>query len=787
MTLAMTAAEEKNIDTEIEKLLDWAKTRQAEAEQLSLDAVRLLSCTGDRLDEVKNLGFFKRCWSRFTGEAAAAERANTGNLIQMQKYSLRYITMLQEQQFVMAHSMLSLKNYLSALAVEEEETRNIIDLLAKRTLKRFEKLEHRVAKIEISSDLQGWLHTLEERDYDEKYPTEHMRLFRVINDFYGLKNDGWNYDDLLFMRKAIRIVGLDPKRQISLNVFIDSLIDEIQREEVGFDSYGRSITLYRPKEIGNYSNFVVENISSPVFTSLHGLKIQYMDRHDVVERLINELKISPSEALKTLLRSDIQNMGVDLDSVFPLAETAIEILGCLRLAEKLAAPQETWPRLEENPPGADLGEEENPKIELSSPKSGPHEPEEQKQTETVEKNRWEAADLEAKKIVKLSRAGQEIYVKINWIDYIPPFRTSEIQAIAAGKAAWLILNGEKYGSRMLFRSVDGHNWTSLEGTIKPGNYKWVKCINETFLLLKDDGKIFFSTDGLAWREAQIPKAQSNISDKEKIDLIFFKGQWVLHLPEERSFSYTEKGKIWDSDKTDSYWAPVFYRSDSLLGPWERWTEASFNPKGMALESFNLFATDKTLFARFRRHYHYDVNNQPIWRSIFCIDHDGPRWNDIAWRENEKTDYKQLDNYDDEIKGLFFWQSKGFCVHYHNGNKILISDNGYTWRLMDNNNIKLPISNNQFFEVNDFLLLASNEGRLYLTADGEHFAEMILPDSGKWEFFATNGQEILARFVRSENECFLRQGLLISEEADDDKSGQASNSPDEDKNGEEPTS
>jgi len=168
MTLAMTTTEEKIIDSNIEKMLDWAKTRQAEAEQLSFDAVRLLSCTGDRLDKVKNQGFFKRCLSRLTGEAAAAERANTGDLIQVQKYSLRYINMLQEQQLMMAHSMMSLNNNLKSLAVWEEETREIIDLLAERTRKRFEKLEQRVDLLEISSNLHGWLLTLRERKYDKK-------------------------------------------------------------------------------------------------------------------------------------------------------------------------------------------------------------------------------------------------------------------------------------------------------------------------------------------------------------------------------------------------------------------------------------------------------------------------------------------------------------------------------------------------------------------------------------------------------------------------------------------
>ena len=102
------------------------------------------------------------------------ERANTADLIQMQKASLRYINMLQEQQMMTAHSLLTLKNNLVTLAIKEEETRNLVGLLAERTLQRFQDLEKRVDQLEISQNLQGWLLTLEDRDYDVNYPTPYL-------------------------------------------------------------------------------------------------------------------------------------------------------------------------------------------------------------------------------------------------------------------------------------------------------------------------------------------------------------------------------------------------------------------------------------------------------------------------------------------------------------------------------------------------------------------------------------------------------------------------------------
>lgn len=281
--IKVNEAELQSIDARLENLKGWAVSRRAEAEQLAMDATRLMACAQDRLDRIKNQGFFRRCWNWFTGKTGEMERANTSDLLQMQTTAFRYVSMVQEQQILTAHSLLTLKNNLASLEVKEEETQNLITQLAQRTQERFENLESRVDQLEISSNLQGWLLSLEERDYDEKFPTDYIRLFRVINDFYQIKNDNWNYTDLMFMRKAIRTVGLNPKQKISLDTFIDKLVDEIQNQNVGLTVYSDAISQFAPAGVDNYSKYALENISSPVFTTLHGLKIQYVDKIETVE------------------------------------------------------------------------------------------------------------------------------------------------------------------------------------------------------------------------------------------------------------------------------------------------------------------------------------------------------------------------------------------------------------------------------------------------------------------------------------------------------------------------
>ena len=87
--LALTEKEIQSIDGMLESKMAWARSKSAEAEQLALDCTRLLSCTEERLGQIQNQGFFKRCWNRLSGQTGAMERANTADLNQMQKVSLR--------------------------------------------------------------------------------------------------------------------------------------------------------------------------------------------------------------------------------------------------------------------------------------------------------------------------------------------------------------------------------------------------------------------------------------------------------------------------------------------------------------------------------------------------------------------------------------------------------------------------------------------------------------------------------------------------------------------------
>lgn len=712
--LAITATEEKQLDSQVEQMMDWAKSRQAEAEQLALDSARLMACSTDRVDRLKKQGFFQRCWNRFTGKAGEMERANVSDIIQMQKISFRYVNMLQEQQVLMAHSLLSLKNNLYSLAVNEEETRNLIGLLAQRTLERFENLESRVDQIEISTNLQGWLLGLEERDYDEKIPTENMRLFRVINDFYGIKNDNWNYNDLIFMRKAIRTVGINPKKKLSLNTFIDNLTDEIQSDGVGFEAYGKAIAQYQPKSIDNYSKYVLDNISSPVFVSLHALKTQYMDRLDIVEELEDEMNISTSEALKRLLRRSIANMNVDLDYEFPLAETAIEILGCLRLAEKLVNGSES---------NGKALPEQNQELQLNEASS------------TIP-----ALDQKERNIIT---AEQYKKIDINkltlndWKDEQPeecgfPF----IYDIIFANDRFFALGLSPSKKLVIRTSTDLKNWepSLVNGPEIDSDYTpKFKLIDG--LLMGFCGNYLITSDDLT--SFNIYKMNDDI-----VDAYYSGGTWYILCPEEHDYSYTKSGVIFDSTKTATYTSFVIYYGSSLDNLSSHFLSKDF-PMFTSAPDDDFFEQNKISMAFAKGFLVTPIREvRTTYEQYLAVSQNGNKWDKLDSPEDEKiisiwsfdnsiflgTESQKIYSFDPETQKftehlrfgedlqadfIHVFDDYGVVYYYSYGN-CLITNDMKSWRQFqlpfndNHNDVHYAIAGNQF-------IAWQNKGALFLGA------------------------------------------------------------------------
>jgi hypothetical protein len=332
MSFSMTDTELKEIDSAVEQMMNSFKKNQILAEQLALDFVRLISYTEDNYDKLQKQGFFERCLDRILSVNKSFEKDTSGSLVEMQKIGSRFLKIiLQQEKLLPPHSMVSIKNNLNELQVPNEDKQKLISELAMDANKRFLDLERQLDECETNVNLQGWLLTLEERELDVLYPTPLIRMLEVINQFYQNKSDDWNNKDLLFMKKALRTVGIDPKQKYSIKEFFSTLLKELFENghfELFKEELGRVVGADKTK-------FIFDSVSSPLFVIMHSVMEQYEEKQESIEELKEELNLTTAEALLRIITRKLKQLNVNVDYSYPLAELAIEILGSVRLVKLL--------------------------------------------------------------------------------------------------------------------------------------------------------------------------------------------------------------------------------------------------------------------------------------------------------------------------------------------------------------------------------------------------------------------------------------------------------------------
>jgi hypothetical protein len=201
--------------------------------------------------------------------------------------------------------------------------------------------------------------------------------------------------------------------------------------------------------------------------------------------------------------------------------------------------------------------------------------------------------------------------------------------------------------------------------------------------------------------------------------------------------------IWDSTETNDYDSPVFYRGESLQGPWKKWKKASNLKNGLVISSKSFGVRDNLLVAGFATDWLYsNLKKCPEDYYVSCITPQGT-WTRVTWPKEKCPD------------NFHVWGTKNICLE---GDDIITSENGYEWTKVAS---KIS-STDALLDVGDFLFLPPHSGnKAYLSNDGVNFSEIALSDTEPcaWENFTTNGKEILATLKISEKEVFLRKGII----------------------------
>lgn len=329
--LGCSESEITRIDAELDPILAWAETRTAEAEQLALDATRLLSCAGDRLTQYEGAGFVKRCRYRLSGKHGEILRANQKDLVEVSKYALRYIDLLLERDLLRADSLITVKNNLETLAIREEETIREIRRMEDRINDRLSSLEQRTEKLEQTSEIQSWVITIKDEWHGYHLLPKYLRLLKVVRDFFDKKEGDWGYGEILCLRKALTQLELPPDEKITLADFVEGIIMGI--EQFTFLEYEKVLTLRKPEKT-TLPKFVIDNIAVDAYAALYTALDDYPI---IISKFEKEKTKYPDKerAFRTLVGNHLKIHQYDLSGSMSASDLAIELLHCIKLTKYL--------------------------------------------------------------------------------------------------------------------------------------------------------------------------------------------------------------------------------------------------------------------------------------------------------------------------------------------------------------------------------------------------------------------------------------------------------------------
>lgn len=333
----MNTSVQENTIQDTNDLLAWASKHPVKTEQLAYDITRLMQVTDDRLQEVQNKPFFKRVWSHIAGEMSYQLVETSSQLLELQNKAQHRLLELQNHQLLTAETIICVQNNLNTLAVKQGKTQEQITLIAERVRERFLEMENRIGIMEVNSRIHSWLLTLETYDYDERFPPS-LRLLKVIQDFVKIKGHDWNLQEVKFLQKALKEVGLPWKEKLSTEDFINQLVDDI--ESHSFATF-KSLLPVSSHEVS--TDFINDNVSVATFSAIYQIADKYENSAYTIEALQGAMDLTRAEAIKLVLKAFVKKQGVDLAISIPLKDLAIEILSCSALTQALINAEELTP------------------------------------------------------------------------------------------------------------------------------------------------------------------------------------------------------------------------------------------------------------------------------------------------------------------------------------------------------------------------------------------------------------------------------------------------------------
>lgn len=361
--------------------------------------------------------------------------------------------------------------------------------------------------------------------------------------------------------------------------------------------------------------------------------------------------------------------------------------------------------------------------------------EEQRRKENEAKKRAQEEERQAKSVATLDVNGKNICVRVTWEEWGEdklPFASSDLRGAATDGTKWLV-----YTSKKFYVCRDGEKWISLDALPErsPDSIKYIG----KYWIVEQGEHIYFSENTMDWKELPLPP-----SCNYKLSIFFDSTQWILRCGTQSTYSYTKKGLIWDSTEESTYHdKPKFYRTRELGERWEEWSEANDISKGLSIVDGDSFASNYSTYVSA-----FSINAGYYCNTNMDISDDYTRImylkNKQKWKESDIEHF-----YDSTLNFVYF----NNCFLLITRSKVYTSEKGFTWQKQD------ICTSCRVGKCHDMLMLfPENSDSLHLTADGQNFVELKLPE-GKWNILAGQNEQLLAIWHKNEHEAFLMQGTV----------------------------
>jgi len=314
-------------DGAINEYLDANKDNQFNLETTAIAASRVFAIpqNSEALALAKKNPSIIKMWKLFQ-KNNELQKANIDQIIEVQKASHAFIQLINKRDMLQAAAIITVKNQLNTLNIENQEIYNTIKKLAGNVLDRFNQLERHIEHVEAVASLTQWIQNLKWRKYNEDPHTK--RFFRILEDFYFKSGKNFTMQNLESLKTALDQSEINPFDTITIKDFTTTLVDELIEHD-----FNESMK-HSPYNSKHSFDDINEKISLPFLSSLYLLSEEYnhlIKRRYPVDKIRDDIK----QAALCYMKKDC---GIDVSAQLEYYHLGIELLNGRRLIEFLDSP-----------------------------------------------------------------------------------------------------------------------------------------------------------------------------------------------------------------------------------------------------------------------------------------------------------------------------------------------------------------------------------------------------------------------------------------------------------------